>query len=564
MTTEPETVEPERPTRRGLIAGLPRPPWLSARTELLVVAVLVVVAVVVTALMARDMWFLSDEWEYLANRSVTDLDSMLRPYGGHWTTVPTILIRGLNELFGIDFWPWYYIPRLIGHTALALMVWWTVRRRGLDPVLGLITLAVLLFLSASSYQRALQVGNWVVYAALIVTATMIERHARPSVRQQVVVAVALLVGVLGNGYAVAVLVGTTAAVLLARRLRTWLPALLPALLAYATWYLVYRDDIEPKPDLNLEKILLIPIASLRIVRGAVTAVTGLPSSVAVVLVLVLVAWVVSLALRRKLDIFDGIMIATLLTGLALLAIQRVAEHPEAAGRERYGYSVTVLLVLLIVPHLRLPTHRVAAAVVVAFGLFAIGANVVDLDRAIDINEDTGQLRRVRVEAGAVMMNAGEPVVPGPSEVVRRLDTLELQSLVDHGYSPSPSVLDSELEALVTQTRGNLRMRVVEPGAPRPRLGPPPNVPGDDSCAAVWPGRRLDVEVQDGGGALQVVQDAPNVIDMIWTDEFGRGRVTFYDARPRVGIELADPGPAGAEIAITVVTGRGFSICALGA
>jgi hypothetical protein len=536
---------------------------LPRRLELGIVAALVLVAVVATAVMAKDMWFLSDEWEYVANRSVTDLDSMLRPYGGHWTTIPTLLIRGLYQVVGLDFWPWYYLPRLIGHTALAVLVWWTVRRRGADAALALFGLAVLLFLSASSYQRALQVGNWVVYAALIVVATVIERVERPSPRHHVLVAGALLLGVLGNGYAAAVLGGTLVAVTLARRLRTWLPSLLPPLVAYGAWYLAYRDEIQPKPELGPGRLLLIPVGAFRIVRGGIANVTGLPSFVAAVLVVVLVLWFVHLFRRGRLDVFDGIVAATLLAGLALLTIQRVAEHPEAAARDKYSYAIAVLLVLLVLPHVKLPASRAATAGVLALATFAVAANVVHLDRAIDLNEHVGQLVEARVASAASMLAAGEPVVPKPSIVVPRLDTVELQRLVDDGYDPQP---DADADpALVEAARGSLRMRIVEPGSPRPSDGPAPDLPSPDAdgCAAVAAGATLPLEVRDGG-ALQLRQgDETGPVDLVWTDSFGTGRVQVEDTRPVVGIELADPGEAPAQLEITASDRAEIRVCPVG-
>ena len=80
--------------------------WLGDRfqtsprvAEWVVGALVAMAAVAVTAYMARDMWFTSDEWEYLANRTAFDLGDLTRPVGGHWTTWSVLLLRGLyNDL----------------------------------------------------------------------------------------------------------------------------------------------------------------------------------------------------------------------------------------------------------------------------------------------------------------------------------------------------------------------------------------------------------------------------------------------------------------------------------
>ena len=322
--------------------------------EWLVGLLVAFVAVAVTAYMARDMWFTSDEWEYLANRTAFDLGDLTRPVGGHWTTWSVLLLRGLYTGFGVDFWPWFYIPRLIGHTVLVTFIWRVMRRRGTDPLVGIFAYAVLLVLGASGYQRALQVGNWAVYAALIICALVINRRpAKPTTRDQVIVAGALMVAVFGNGYAVAVIGGIIVTLLLARRLVAWIPSLIPAVLAYGIWYLNYRNDIKPKPELKLSKVLDIPSGAFRVVRTAMEAATGFPTWLAAVAVLGLLAWIVLLAVRRKFDLFDAIILSTLAIGLCLLVVQRISIDDEAATRLRYGYSVSILLAVALVPHIRL-------------------------------------------------------------------------------------------------------------------------------------------------------------------------------------------------------------------
>ena len=145
-----------------------------------------------------------------------------------------------------------------------------------------------------------------------------------------IVAVALMIAVLGNGYAVAVIGGIILTLLVARRLVAWIPSLIPAVLAYGIWWLTYRDDIKPKPELKPSKILDIPWGAFRVVRTAVEAATGFPTWLAAIAVLGLLAWIVVLAVRRRFDLFDWIILATLAIGLCLLVVQRISIDDEAA------------------------------------------------------------------------------------------------------------------------------------------------------------------------------------------------------------------------------------------
>ena len=517
--------------------------------EWLVGILVAVVAVAVTAYMARDMWFTSDEWEYLANRTAFDLGDLTRPVGGHWTTWSVLLLRGLYKSFGVDFWPWFYIPRLIGHTVLVTFIWRVMRRRGADPLVGLFAYAVLLVLGASGYQRALQVGNWAVYAALIICALVINRRpAKPTTRDQVIVAGALMIAVFGNGYAVAVIGGIIGTLLLARRLVAWTPSLIPAVVAYGIWYLNYRDDIKPKPELTPSKILDIPSGAFRVVRTAMEAATGFPAWLAAVAVMGLLAWIVLLAVRRRFDLFDSVILCTLAIGLCLLVIQRISIDDEAATRLRYGYSVSILLAVALVPHIRLSKTLLVRTLFVLAGFAMIAANLQQMKEAINVREEVAQEARVLSVAAAEMIRAGEPVVAGPSTIAHGLETNELVHLVDDGYDPDPLPEDQiDRDLIVADARGALRMNLIDRNKPRgghlPDEGTPPTTDAEvdsDGCVTLAEGEPITATVADAG-LLTFDKTRPQSLALTWTDEFGEGRRFLDDPDIRQGaVELAAP------------------------
>ena len=531
-------------------AALGRPLGLSAhRTEWLVGLVLAVVAVAVTAYTARDLWFTTDEWEFLANRTTFDLGDLTRPSAGHWTTWSTLLLRAIYQAVGVDFWPWFYVPRLIGHTLLVTLIWRVTRRRGADPLVAMAAYAVLLVLGASGYQRALQLGNWTVYAVLILCAWIISRRPdEPTTGDRVLVGLALLVAVLGNGYAVAAIAGITAALLLTRRLVRWIPSLVPALVAYGIWYLHYRNDLRPKPQLSVSTILDIPAGAFRVSRTAVESATAFPGWLAALVVLGLAAWIVVLAVRRRFDLFDGIILWTLAAGLSLLTIQRVSLDAEAANRLRYGYSVLVLLALALVPHIRLPRTTLARVglVVVTVGLLA--ANVTQLRDAINVREEEGQRALVLSVAAAGMIDAGEPVVPVPSPLVPGLESDELAQLVDEGYHPEPLPEDrADREPIEAEARGVLRISVLDANRKAlddydvPDVPPATDAPvDDDGCVALAEQEPVTAGVT-GPAQLTLTKQPGQVLALTWVDEFGEGtrRVDDPDLR-RVVLTLAAP------------------------
>ena len=530
--------------------------WLGARlgttarrAELLVGVVLALCAVALTAHMARGLWFRHDEWEFLVHRTAFDPDSLFRPWTGHWQTWSVLLLRGIYHQVGLDFWPWFYLPRLVGHTLLVVFIWRVMRHRGADPVVAIFAYSILLVLGASGYQRALQIGNWAVFAALIGCALVISRRRDPTTRDQVIVAGALLVAVLGNGYAVAVIGGIVGALILARRLVVWIPSLVPPVAAYGLWYLHYRNTIPTKPEPSIHTILRIPSGAFRIVRTAVETGTAFPGWLAALTVVGIAAWIIVLLVRRRLDLFDSIILCTLAVSLALLTIERVSVAGEAATRLRYGYSVSLLLALVLVPHLRFPRPTVARALFVAVALWVLAANVNTFRVDVNQREVAAQAIRVSLVAAAGMVNAGEPVVAGPSPVSAGLNTHDLMHLIHDGFMPGPLPEDQpDRAAIEAAARGALRMNFIDrqrhPDADiflaegtRPTTDASVDA---DGCATVDQEAPVTAIVSDA--AVLTVDKAPGqALVGTWTDRYGVGVRRFENpAIPKGAVELADP------------------------
>jgi hypothetical protein len=534
----------------GIFAWIGRVLHVQPRTaEWIAGGLVAAVGVAITTYLARNMWFTSDEWEYLANRTAFNLGDLTRPVGGHWTTWSVLLLRGLYRAFGVDFWPWFYIPRLIGHTLLMTFIWRVMRHRGADPLIGIIAYAVLVLMGASGYQRALQVGNWAVYAALIICALVITRRPdEPTNKDRLIVAGALMVAVLGNGYAVAVIGGIVVTLLVARKILPWIPALIPPVVAYSIWYLRYRDDIRPKPELTPDKLLDIPWGAFRVIRTAVDAGTGLPTALAAVGVVLLLGWIAYLAYQRKFDIFDSIILCTFAIGLCLLVVQRISIDDAAATRLRYGYSVSVLLGVALVPHIRLAKNLLVQGAVVVVGLVMVAANIDQMKIAIDVRADVAQEARLLSVQAAEMIRAGEPQVAGYSTLAHGLEIQELAHLIDDGYDPDPLPEDTiDLDLVTANARGALRMNLIDENRPRAGYQPPEGTPvttdsdvDDDGCITLTQGDPVTGEVT-GNGLLTFDKTRAQSLQLTWTDEYGEGTRFFDDPDIRqAAVELAQP------------------------
>jgi hypothetical protein len=98
----------------------------------------------------RHNWFFLDEWDFLANRSLTSVHDLLRPHTQHWSTLPIILYRVQYQVFGLRTYVPYLLATVVLHLAAALLLRVVMRRAGVRPWLATAGAAGFLFLGAGS------------------------------------------------------------------------------------------------------------------------------------------------------------------------------------------------------------------------------------------------------------------------------------------------------------------------------------------------------------------------------------------------------------------------------
>jgi hypothetical protein len=105
----------------------------SARLAAWVFAGVIAIAVPVILYQGRDQWFFLDDWDFLANRSVTDVSGLFEPHVQHWTTLPILVYRALWWLVGLrHYWP-YQLCVVALHLGAAVLLWKIMRRALVRP-----------------------------------------------------------------------------------------------------------------------------------------------------------------------------------------------------------------------------------------------------------------------------------------------------------------------------------------------------------------------------------------------------------------------------------------------
>jgi hypothetical protein len=505
-----EPAEDSRPEYPGLLRALGGP-W----PELALGVAVAVVSMVFIGYHARNYWFRYDNFIIISNRKFGSLNDWFRPHLDHWLTWTVLLSRGLFGRVGMHYWPWWYVPRLIGHALVAFLVWRTLLYRGADRLIAFGAYLILLVLAVSYFLDALTAANYVLFPCLILVAIVVSEVERPRPRHLVLVGACLLAAISANGYGLSVLLAVMLVTALRRRFLRWAPALVPPMLALVVWYARYKSKLPKHRHAHTVGFVRDAVDSaFVVVRTAVENTLGLPGPLAVLVMLAMVGLLGRLAYERRLGMFDAIMTFTLLLVLATLAYARTT-HLGVAETVRYGYACVLVITLLVVPHLRLPSSRIAQAAAAAVLIALVAFNTVSLSRRLDETGRTSQSIREAAETTAALIVRGEPY-SRHRVLWRGVDPVVMQRLVNDGWRPkrSPDV------AVVNYARHQMHGVIMGDPARRVYYATPhvaPEALGVDAggCLRVTRPKAIYLRVS-GPGSFSVSRR----VQVTWTDDRG--------------------------------------------
>lgn len=411
----------------------------TVRDELLRHTAALIVATVtatIVALGASNLWFFSDAWPILADRELTTLEGWVKPHGGHWLVAPTVVAKFTHFFVGMDFYPWYYLPRAVLYGALALGWWVVMDRRGVKPAVSFSALLLISWLGTSGWMiTVVYIGPIVVGLCALVVATVLDRDEGDH-RANLILFVTLMIALTSSADGPAVWAAAAMVIVLRRRFTTYAPAIVPAGIVYALWYLIVvrRDPspLTPEPP-SLSDIVGAPLKMLRLIGQGLTEPLFLPDSWELPAAFALLVVIVGAWHRRRVRVFDWVILLTGIIIVALGVLIRGAQGIRIDAPNRI-YLVAAYLLIGLFPILlpmvrRVPTQ---AAVAAMFTILAI-ANFGLLDDEIDARERYMQVARERVETAAALLHQGEQLIPWTG-VSPQANNRNLAVLVNDGWS----------------------------------------------------------------------------------------------------------------------------------
>ena len=328
------------------------------RTPDAVFAVAATISVPVLLWFGRGLTFFSDEWAFIADRSLTDPSTWWAPHNEHWSTLPIIVYRALVETVGLRTYVPYLALVILLNVIVAILVRRQVERRA-GPLPALAAGVLVLFLGSGfeNLYWGFQIGF--IGATALGMGALEVLDGPPTRRRAVALVVLLLAGLMTAGVGLFFLAVVAVELLFRPDRRPWLGLLLIPVGVYATWFvLIGQEGLGAHRDpFSLAAVLHIPeflVAGFGEAAGAITGVGPGPGVVVAIVLLGLAVW--RLARDRALPVRLVAASAGIAAQYALIAVTRAGVTTDQVHYARYTYVAAVLalvaLGVLVGPWLR--------------------------------------------------------------------------------------------------------------------------------------------------------------------------------------------------------------------
>lgn len=478
-------------------------------------------------LSSRDLWFYSDIWPSLG-ASIGSLEDLNRSHGGHWQLTNVVTVRLLHTAFGMEFWPWFLLPRVVLYGGFALAWWRIARWRGTAPVQAFAFFLVVLFLATSGWIVSADYSGAVIGHLCALGAAVIMQCSRDGRSYPVIMFGLLTLALMSTASSTALWLAVAVVVALSGSWRKHIAPLAGSLAVYLLWYWQYGrdtpDQFRPKIQ-AVSSLVDLPGDAFVMLRTAMENLLGtaiaLPESarmfplsewVGALGLIVLVAAFAYAYRRGALAHFEAVLF---LTG-ALLIVVTVTVRADAGFSVTAAsrtHLVTVYLVLPVLAALVRVVPRRFAALSVACLLILATVNAIRLEDNIDVREAVRTIARSRIETAAALVAAGEPALPWTA-VSPQAHVQLLQDLVDDGWQPQVSS-DVDLRSDI-----GARLRMAVPLAEPPPQGVLRSPDSRDGCVTVQPGQQLDAVLAQSGFTRLVAQPG-DTFTVRWLEPRGR-------------------------------------------
>ena len=298
----------------------------------------------------RNQWFFGDEWDFLADRSVTIGDlGVLHPHNEHWSTTPILLYGLLFRLAGVGSYAPYIGVLLLAHLGVVHLMWRVMLRSRVEPWIATTVCAAFLPFGpgAENLLWAFQIG-FVGSVGLGLAAILFADHASPSGRRVRLGWATSVFALTFSGISVPLIGASAVAAWMRRGFKALLVTASVPVAVYLLWLFTAGSSGVPGVPPTSDSLRVFP----EFVGRAGGAVLSLGTATPFVGVGLLVLTGAAIARRAGRGVaFPHVAVAAALGEAILLVIIGVVRAPlgfEAAEATRYVYIGGALLLPLMV------------------------------------------------------------------------------------------------------------------------------------------------------------------------------------------------------------------------
>lgn len=383
----------------------------------------------------RGLTFFSDEWAFIADRSLGDPSTWWAPHNEHWSTLPILAYRALVETVGLRTYVPYLALVIVLNVISAILVRRQVERRA-GAWAGLAAGGLVLVLGAGfeNLYWGFQIGF--VGATAFGLGALEVLDGPPTARRAIALVTLLMAGLMTAGVGLPVFFLVAVELLLRPDRRPWLALLSIPAAIYMIWFIrIGYEGIGTHGDpFTIVAVLHVPEFVVTGFGEAVGAVTGVGPNLGIVVALVLLGYAILRFVRtRALPARLVAASAGIAAQYAFIAVTRASVTTGQVDYSRYTYVASILALLalssLLGPNLRaLATRsrpaRVATLAWAAIVLeLAIIWNVRLLVEGRQIFVERAELTRALVSValapdrpGSVDLNRSLVLVPSPNRL----------------------------------------------------------------------------------------------------------------------------------------------------
>lgn len=425
-----------------------------------------VVAALIIFRLDRRVWFYQDEWDLLSHRMLPALSPLIifTPHNEHWTTLATLVYRGIFDIVGIRSYTPYLAVDVVSHLVASHLLWRLMKRTGSRAAVATAAVGVFAVLGAGSADLTTAFQMTFVTALMFGLAALLlaDREESDFCRGDVGVCVVEIVALTCSGAGVTMVVVVALAVLLRRGWKPAIPIAVVPGAVYVAWYFIYGRVGYTSDHVTTGTLLGFPDyvwKGLSTTLGAASGINGAGP----LLLLALIGYGI-VRIPRAQTVAAPAFAAALgaLVFFFIAGAGRLNLTPDESTAGRYTYIAAALLLPLaglLLTELS-KTSRAQVAAILAAGSLVWVSNVAMFRATAHDVATAGQATKAQIlAAGQILRSATRTFGLTPEPVgAAPLSTQALRAFVRRGDLPSTTTtpsrgarLGAELALLVGST-----------------------------------------------------------------------------------------------------------------